>query len=171
MTAQYSQVCLSKKSDSPRDPKQEAWILKSCHFHATVSNGLNSQILPFFTLLYQMAHLGGWELPNLLSLGASSKVWFQNGEFQRWHPMISVLSRGSSLPGWGGGRFSITIKRIMEWTQLRMRQDEDLRIWVYPLSPEIMSGCPDWSAEPPVAVAGGQYHLLAAKNALHAAGG
>ena len=34
-----------------------------------------------------------------------------------------------------------------------------------------MSGCPDRSAELPAGVAGGQYHLLAAKSALHAAGG
>lgn len=56
-------------------------------------------------------HLGGGELPNLLSLGESSQVLFQNSELQRQHLMISVPSRGNSL---GAGGESPTLSKD-EW--------------------------------------------------------
>lgn len=112
-------------------------------------------------LLYQMAHLGGWEGPNLLPLSASSKVWFQNGKFQRWHPIIPYTKQRELS---GGGH---VFHYCQEQRNRHNHKCHGIKTWDILIlsSPQIKKQhCPpEWWVDNPI-------HLLAVKNVLPAGG-
>lgn len=102
-------------------------------------------------LLHQMAHLGHWEGPNVLSLSAPSKVWSQNGKFPKRHPKISCTKQRELF----GGCFPSLSRE--QWIGHNHKCHGTLSF-----PPETSSGGPDQDTALPTRVAGRQYDLLVA---------